>query len=112
MLGVFFYKKKKRVTMKSFSRKIRGLKWHFMKITLAVLCSKEKKNVDEEVHNKAVITLWMLVMDSSVNIKEWCREHFERESTGLGNQLDIRIQRRSSKQARRRTDSEIMSLGA
>lgn len=51
-------------------------------------------------------------MDSSVNIKEWCREHFERESTGLGNQLDIRIQRRSSKQARRRTDSEIMSLGA
>lgn len=72
-----------------------------------------EKNVDEEVRNKAVITLWMLVMDSSVNIKEWCREHLERESTGLGNQLDIRIQRRSSKQARRsRTDSEIMSLGA
>ena len=97
--------------MKSFSRKIRGLKWYFMKITLAVLCSKEKKMLKK----KSIIrlTLWILVMDSSGNIKGWCREHFERESTGLGNQLDIKIRGRSSKQARRsRTDSEIMSLGA
>ena len=111
MLGVFFYKKKKRVTMKSFSRKIRGLKWYFMKITLAVLCSKEKKMLKK----KSIIrlTLWILVMDSGGNIKAWCREHFERESAGLGNQLDIKIRGRSSKQARRsRTDSEIMSLGA
>ena len=72
-----------------------------------------ENNVGEEVHNKAVITLWILVMDSSGNIKGWCREHFERESTGLGNQLDIKIWGKSSKQARRsRTDSEIMSLGA
>ena len=97
--------------MKSFSRKIRGLKWYFMKITLAVLCSKEKKMLKK----KSIIrlTLWILVMDSGGNIKAWCREHFERESTGLGNQLDIKIRGRSSKQARRsRTDSEIMSLGA
>lgn len=42
-----------------------------------------RKNVDEGVHNKAVITLWILVMDSGGNIKAWCREHFERESAGL-----------------------------
>ena len=72
-----------------------------------------EKNVEEEVHNKAVITLRILVMDSGGNIKGWCREHFERESTGLGHQLDIKIWGKSSKQARRsRTDSEIMSLGA
>ena len=72
-----------------------------------------ENNVGEEVHNKAVITLRILVMDSGGNIKAWCREHFERESAGLGNQLDIKIRGRSSKQARRsRTDSEIMSLGA
>ena len=71
-----------------------------------------EKNV-EEICNKAVTMLWILVMDSSGNIKGWCRQHFERKSTGLGNQLDIRIRGRSSKQARRsRTDSEIMSLGA
>ena len=72
-----------------------------------------ENNVDEEVCNEAVIMLWILVMDSSGNIKGWCREHFERKSTGLGNQFDIRIRGRSSKQARRsRTDSEITSLGA
>lgn len=86
-----------------------------MKITLAVLCSKEKKNVDgdKEVCNKAVITFWILVMESSVNIKGRCREHFERKPNDLGNQLDIGIGGSSSKQARRsRDDSEIMSLGA
>lgn len=72
-----------------------------------------EKNVDEEVCNEAVIMLWILVMDSSGNIKGRCREHFERQSTGLGNQFDIRKRGRSSKQARRsRTDSEITSLGA
>ena len=71
-----------------------------------------EKNV-EEICNKAVTMLWILVMDSSGNIKGWCRQHFERKSTGLGNQLDIRIRGRSSKQARSsRTDSEIMSVGA
>lgn len=58
-----------------------------MKITLTVLCSKEKKNMNgnKEICNKAGRTVWIFGKESSGNLKERCKEHFERETTGLGN---------------------------
>lgn len=56
-----------------------------MKINSAMQQGEKNMDGDKEICNKAGTTVWIFGKESSENLKERCKEHFERETSGLGN---------------------------